>query len=121
MLTKPPHGAPCNGCGGCCADQRCPLGSVVFGSGGRCPALELRLPAMICGLVSNPSVYAPDVTARHGAAKASQAASILIGAGMGCDALLAGERPNEAWRAWAIRAVDRRAAKDAARVWGIAT
>lgn len=119
MLTKPPHGSPCNGCGGCCADQRCPLGQIVFGKGGRCPALEMRFPAFTCGLVDNPETYAPGVTARHGAKKAGHAAAILIGAGRGCDALLDGEAPNAEWRAWAVRSLDRDAGAKAAAIWTI--
>lgn len=117
MLNKPPHGSPCNGCGACCADQRCPLGKIVFGPGRRCPALEVKLPAFTCGLVENPQQYAPDVVAAHGKSVASKAAAYLIGAGLGCDALDRGERPNEAWRAWAMRQMDRDAANRAAAIW----
>lgn len=117
MLNKPPHGSPCNGCGACCADQRCPLGKIVFGPGRRCPALEMKLPAFTCGLVENPQQYAPDVVAAHGKSVASKAAAYLIGAGLGCDALDRGELPNEAWRAWAMRQMDRDAADRAAAIW----
>ncbi|GGF73333.1 hypothetical protein GCM10011319_37330 [Mameliella alba] len=117
MLTKPPHGSPCNGCGGCCADQRCPLGQIVFGPGERCPALEMRLPAFTCGLVENPERYAPMITERHGKVRAAQAAAVLIGAGLGCDALLDGETPNEDWRAWAMKSLDRDAGAQAAAIW----
>ncbi|WP_211238741.1 hypothetical protein [Roseivivax isoporae] len=117
MLTKPPHGSPCNGCGGCCADQRCPLGRLVFGPGGRCPALEMRFPAFTCGLVESPEKHAPHVVRTHGADRAAKAAAILIGAGLGCDALLEGEAPNAEWRAWAIGRVDRVASAEAAAIW----
>lgn len=94
MLTKPRHGQPCNGCGGCCAAQRCPLAQIVFGPGGRCPALEVQLPAFTCGLIDHPERYAPGVVTRHGARDAGRAAAVLIGAGLGCDALVEGESPD---------------------------
>lgn len=38
---KPAFGAPCNGCGVCCAAATCPLGLIVFRRrSGPCPALE---------------------------------------------------------------------------------
>lgn len=114
---KPPHGTPCNNCGQCCADQRCPLGLMMFGPGGRCPALELAFNGMVCGLVRDPKRYAPAVVAAHGLADAARAAGILIGAGMGCDALLEGESPNFAWRAWAMIAVDGREIEAARLIW----
>lgn len=117
MLSKPPHGSPCNGCGACCADQRCPLGQIVFGTGGQCPALEMKFPAFTCGPVENPQQYAPDVVAEHGKDAASKAAVVLIAAGLGCDALDRNERPNEAWRAWAVRQLDRDAADRAVAIW----
>lgn len=117
MLNKPPHGAPCNGCGGCCVAQRCPLGELVFGAGDRCPALETRLPGFACGLVEHPERYAPKVVARHGETRAAEAAAILIGAGLGCDAVVEGEAVNETWRAWAIQSLDREAGASAAMVW----
>jgi len=117
MLQKPPHGSPCNGCGGCCSDQRCPLGQMVFGEGGRCPALEVRLPTFSCGLVDRPEIHAPKVVATYGRERASKAAATLIGAGRGCDALLVGEAPNEEWRAWVIKSLDREAGARAAAIW----
>lgn len=119
MLDKPPHGAPCNGCGGCCVAQRCPLGTHVFGAGGNCPALEVAFPAFTCGLIQNPAKYAVDITARHGSDAASRAAEILIGAGLGCDALLEGEQPNLAWRARVRAGIDRAEADAAAAIWNL--
>jgi len=117
MLSKPPHGSPCNNCGGCCVDRRCPLGQIVFGPGSDCPALEVKLPGFVCGLVQNPARYAPRVVAKHGAETASRAAALIIGAGMGCDALLEGERPNQEWRAWAMQTLDRKQGERAATIW----
>lgn len=38
---KPAPGAPCNGCGVCCAAETCPLGLLLFRRRrGPCPALE---------------------------------------------------------------------------------
>lgn len=119
MLKKPPHGSPCNGCGGCCVDQRCPLSAHLFGPGGQCPALEMRFPAFTCGLVNRPERYAPEVTDRHGIDAARRAAFTLVGAGFGCDALERGERRNEAWAARVRKSLDMDAARRAAIVWGV--
>lgn len=90
MIARPAYGSPCNGCGECCRESICPLGSRLFGtSQGPCPALEPdhggEPGAVVCGLVKRPRVYAPVRTAMHGAGAMSLAARRLIGAGMGCD------------------------------------
>jgi hypothetical protein len=77
----------------------------------------MRLPALVCGLVENPDQYAPTVTEKHGKDAASRAAAALIGAGLGCDALACGEAPNNEWRAWAIKSLDRDAGVRAAAIW----
>lgn len=90
---------------------------MVFGPGERCPALEMRLPTFTCGLVDNPSKYAPMIVAKHGREDASKAAAILIGAGFGCDAVLVGETPNQKWRAWARKHLDHESGHRAAAIW----
>lgn len=117
MLQKPPHGSPCNGCGMCCADQRCPLGQVVFGPGGRCPALQMQMPGFVCGLLVDPGKYAPDVVARHGEAEAKNAGAYLIGAGYGCDSQLEGEPYNFRWAAWAKAQVNAGDVMSAFAIW----
>jgi len=119
MLQKPPHGTPCNGCGQCCMSSRCPLGAALFGPGSDCPALEVKLPGFACGLVENPGRYAMDIVFKHGEATVSQAATYLIGAGVGCDALIEGESPNLAWREAYQRFADFDKAKAAARIWDL--
>jgi hypothetical protein len=55
--AKPPLGAPCNGCGVCCAAETCALGRVVFlRKRGPCPALAWDDAAgrYWCGLVKSP-------------------------------------------------------------------
>lgn len=117
MLPKPAHGGKCNGCGRCCVDQRCPLAVAVFGKGGSCPALEVRFPAFVCGLVENPQRYAPSIVQDFGQETASRSAAILVGAGIGCDALLAGETLNNEWRQRAIAALDPCATQGALAIW----
>jgi hypothetical protein len=55
---KPRHGEPCNGCGLCCAAERCPLAVVLIGDGpAPCPALELDEGRFWCGLIRNTAKY----------------------------------------------------------------
>lgn len=108
--AKPPHGQPCNNCGRCCDDQRCPSGVALFGPGSRCPALTDGQ----CGLILDPLKYA------HGDADALRsAASVLVGAGLGCDALLLGETPDPTFyrkvQSWLAR--NRPTARRALRLW----
>lgn len=59
---KPPYGAPCNGCGFCCAAERCILSVEMIGAGpGPCPAMEFEQGRFWCGLVRNASRYASHV------------------------------------------------------------
>jgi len=53
---KPSVGAPCNGCGVCCALAPCPLSRFLLGHrGGPCPALRWAESRYVCGLVVAPS------------------------------------------------------------------
>lgn len=121
MINKPPHGQPCNGCGGCCSEEQCPLGTAIFGTPveRRCPALEKAGERFACGLIVHPMVYAMTLTLLHGTAAMAAAAGHLVGAGRGCDALLDGEEPDLAFRA-AMRASRNEKLTDRAlRIWGL--
>lgn len=120
---KPPHGAPCNSCGLCCKAELCPLGAHIFGEyEGPCPALE-REPENVtyrCGLVARPALYAPILTALHGMQRLSEAALLLIGHGVGCDARIHGETENREFlvKLAAVRDRTRAKVKAAKRLWG---
>ena len=122
MAKKPPHGSPCNNCGGCCMEVLCVLGRHVFGfEDGPCPALETTASGYGCGLVSRPHEFTPVKVAIHGRAAMSKAASVLIGAGIGCDAQADGEEPNIQFLAdmHLERFTSRAAMAIAAMDWGI--
>lgn len=56
--SKPEYGTVCNGCGLCCANERCHLSREFLGAGdGLCPALEFEDGRMWCGLVREPGMY----------------------------------------------------------------
>jgi hypothetical protein len=84
--AKPPPGAPCNGCGVCCAAAPCPAALLIFRSRqGPCPALEWQTqpaPARYrCGLLASPQRrlrWLPAALARRLFAR-------WIAAGRGCD------------------------------------
>lgn len=84
---KSPYGSPCNGCGLCCREEICPLGSIVFPlASAPCPALEQDGERSVCGLVAHPERY------RSGNVERLRAAAVRgIGAGIGCDARMPGE------------------------------
>jgi hypothetical protein len=53
---KPAAGAPCNGCGVCCALAPCPLSRFLLGHrDGSCPALRWTESRYVCGLVVAPA------------------------------------------------------------------
>jgi len=108
-LDKPAYGTPCNGCGACCVTALCPLGVHVLGAQpGPCPALEDAGPMFGCGLVAHPERYAPVLAARHGREALQQAAAYLVGVGSGCDARLASEPENLAFK----RGIQRKAQEE---------
>ncbi len=91
---KPPEGAPCNGCGVCCASEPCPLGILASrrrqgacaalvwsdeGQGGPASAGRYR-----CGLVGQPERVLPRALA-PAAAVVARLARRLIASGQGCD------------------------------------
>ncbi len=119
ILAKPRYGQPRNGCGLCCAAERCPLAAYVFGPGDRCPALEAVGLPFRCGLIANPDRYAPDLVAQHGKDALSAAAAILVGAGHGCDAQAPGEHYDFAAAARMRAALDHEAADAAFKLWNV--
>lgn len=79
---KPEFGAPCNGCGLCCAVETCPLGMVLFRRRkGPCPALEWRDGRYVCGVLDAPDRFVPLLPRRW----AARLVARWIAAGRGCD------------------------------------
>lgn len=82
---KPAWGAPCNGCGVCCAGWPCPLSRLLFGHRqGACPALVWREGRYHCGLLRTPRRHLRWLPA-GGEAMARRLIRRWIGAGRGCD------------------------------------
>ncbi|TXG94376.1 MAG: hypothetical protein E6R10_01945 [Rhodocyclaceae bacterium] len=82
---KPAVGAPCNGCGVCCAAELCPAGMLLFRRRhGPCPAMEWHGKHYRCGLLSSPSAYLPRFPARAEGGVVRLFAR-WIAAGRGCD------------------------------------
>lgn len=84
---KPPEGAPCNGCGVCCAQETCPAGRLRFLQiTGPCPALawDDHLSAYRCGLLSTPERFLPWLPASV-LPRVRQLFYRWIAAGSGCD------------------------------------
>jgi hypothetical protein len=110
LARKPPHGAPCNGCGLCCYATTCALGRALFKtSAGPCPALRFDAERRsFCGVVAD----APSDTLRD-------AALVLIRAGDGCDARFNGERRDPDFDRRIDAADNPRLRKQAAYLWGV--
>jgi len=84
---KPALGAPCNGCGLCCAAELCPLGRVMFGkSRGPCPALVWQAAERrhVCGLATKPAAHLRRLPGFL-APLFARLARRWISAGSGCD------------------------------------
>jgi hypothetical protein len=85
---KPPLGAPCNGCGVCCAVATCPLARVfLWQLRGPCRALEWDAgnSRYQCGMLLRPAFYVRALPLRAQAWFALWARR-KIAAGAGCDA-----------------------------------
>ncbi|MEF7614672.1 hypothetical protein V4F39_12190 [Aquincola sp. MAHUQ-54] len=83
--AKPRPGAPCNGCGVCCAEEPCPVGMLLSRRRrGRCKALAWQAGRYVCTLVSTPQRYLPAGT-RWAAPLLGRYLRRLIAAGRGCD------------------------------------
>ena len=78
MREKPLYGSPCNRCGLCCMAEPCLVAQAVLGQlEGSCRALRADgLGGYICGLLNELETQ-PE----------RDAARLVIGAGMGCDAI----------------------------------
>jgi hypothetical protein len=85
--AKPAEGAPCNGCGVCCASEPCPAGVLVSRRRqGRCAALTWNEAGALyrCGLIVQPRQFLPRGL-RWAAPLAARWARRSISAGQGCD------------------------------------
>lgn len=85
--AKPIVGAPCNGCGVCCAQTTCPAARLRFLQvAGPCPALEWNEDEgrYRCGLLGRPGTYLGWLPA-VGEGLARRLFGRWIAAGAGCD------------------------------------
>lgn len=85
--AKPAVGAPCNGCGLCCAWQPCPLGVLVSGRlRGACAALRWQADQNVyrCAMVCAPGTIWPWLPAAL-QRWVQRLAGRWIAAGQGCD------------------------------------
>ncbi len=85
--AKPALGAPCNGCGVCCAAEPCPVSRFLLGHRtGACPALQWRQPQQryVCGMVVAPAGFLRWLP-RPLQALFSRLTRRWIAAGIGCD------------------------------------
>ncbi len=86
--AQPAEGAPCNGCGVCCASEPCPLGAIASGRRhGACAALVWNEHSANyrCGLIERPAAHLP-AGLRWGAPLLARLARRSIASGIGCDA-----------------------------------
>lgn len=85
--AKPSEGAPCNGCGVCCALETCPAARLRFWQKqGPCPALEWSAEQNCyrCGLLLRPGHYFAWLP-QAGESLASRLFARWISAAQGCD------------------------------------
>ncbi len=85
--AKPDYGAPCNGCGMCCAASPCPVAfAFLFQFKGKCRALLWQEEAKryVCGMVVCPDRYVRLVPRKWREYGGKFFAS-RIAAGTGCD------------------------------------
>jgi hypothetical protein len=83
--AKPATGAPCNGCGLCCAAEPCPLGMLLSRRRrGACVALQWHEADVRyrCGALAEPQRWLPWLPAPLARALTGR----WIAAGQGCDA-----------------------------------
>lgn len=91
---KPAVGAPCNGCGVCCASEPCPVGVLVSRRRqGACRALQWDEARNLyrCGVVQAPQQFVPWLP-ELARALAARLARRWIAAGSGCDCEAAVQR-----------------------------
>jgi hypothetical protein len=85
--AKPPTGAPCNGCGLCCAHEPCPLGVLLSRRRrGRCAALrwDAANTRYACDALARPARWLPWLPTPWARALVAR----WIAAAQGCDASL---------------------------------
>lgn len=73
---KPPHGAPCNGCGLCCAVEVCAIGRVAFPD----------VPAPCPGMVFDDGRFGCMLVLVEAASGMEPLIATALGIGKGCDA-----------------------------------
>jgi hypothetical protein len=84
---KPSLGAPCNGCGVCCAAQPCPVSRLLLGHRtGACPALQWRESEhrYFCGMAIAPANFLRWLP-QGWSAFCGRRFARWIAAGIGCD------------------------------------
>lgn len=84
---KPSLGAPCNGCGACCAAMPCPVSRLLLGHRrGACRALQWREArrSYVCGMVVAPASFLRRLPQRWNAL-AGRFCARWIAVGGGCD------------------------------------
>jgi hypothetical protein len=84
---KPDYGAPCNGCGGCCAAGPCPVAHVfLFQIKGQCKALLWRGDTYryMCGMVVCPDHYMSLIPEKW-RERCGRFFASRIAVGLGCD------------------------------------
>lgn len=87
---KPAPGAACNGCGICCALERCPVARLFLPAAERCRALEWDDAARRyrCGMAVRPAAYLRWLPRRWEVGAGRWFASrIAAGSGCDCDAM----------------------------------
>lgn len=81
---KPAEGAPCNGCGLCCAAEPCLIAQDFLGATeGPCPAMVFAESRFWCGLVVKPSDYLDVPEFANGVI--GDRIGNALGVGKGCD------------------------------------
>jgi hypothetical protein len=84
---KPTFGAPCNGCGACCAAEPCPVSRVLLGHrNGACPALRWQEGEKCyrCGMLEAPADHLAWLPQRLNSL-GGRLVYRWIAAGVGCD------------------------------------
>lgn len=81
---KPKYGDQCNGCGYCCAAEVCAVGKAIHGDDtpAPCPSMTYQDRKFSCGALP----IADSIGGEYGLAL-----RLMLGIGIGCDALMTGE------------------------------
>lgn len=122
LLDKPPHGAPCNNCGLCCAYSLCFVGREILGPEAKapCPALISNGDGRhLCGLMISPQDYRPEQAKAVGIESMQRAAQELIGAGAGCGWKYDSEPRNQHLKKSGLTKLSNKEVIKLLQVWGI--